>query len=265
MRRLALTGALAAAALAALAPAAPARTTRLVAYSELDDRPQGYFRRGDDVRVLARNFIPPPLCRARVRFTLVDRGGRDFTLGRFRPRFGIDLGIISRVVGEVPAAAAFGRARLRSRQRCNVGTASGLDNDLVIVDPSRPPPRVLSAAATGTETGSRSTLTFRIDREALVSVAVDFELVPGVFREVDVLRRHFYKSAGTYTLRWRARVGGLVPPGPYRFRITSQAPAAAVGAPGFAPFMVRPRPPQDRRPGTEQGVAAGLRAAASAG
>lgn len=261
MRRAALLALPVSLALAMLPGAAAARTTKLVAYSPLDDHPQGYFARGDGIRVIARNFIPPPLCRAKVRFRFEDSAGNETTLGRFKPKFGNPQGVIARKVGEVPATAAFGRGTVKSRQSCNVGTASGRDG-VLIVDPSQPRPRVTSAHAGNVDSGARTTLSFTLDRRALITAVVDFELVPGVWREVDgLLERGFYKDPGTFTMRWRAHVGGFVPAGSYRFRITPQAPAAGLGEPVAAPFTVRPRPPRPPKVGGEPATAAAARAA----
>jgi hypothetical protein len=262
MRRAALVAALLATVLAAVPSAASARTTRLVAYSTLDTHPKGYFNRGNEIHVLATNFIPPPLCRARVRFTLEDSTGRDFTIGRFRPSFGFDLGEIRRVIGRIPAGAAFGRASLRSRQNCRVGTASGRDR-IQIVDPTRPPPQVLAGSITTVSVGGRPRITFRIDAPALVTVAVDYQLVPTVFKEVDVLTRAFRDRSGIHTFRWRASAGGLLlPAGPYRLRITPRAPAGAQGTTFLVPFEIRPAT-SGGRPGAER-VAVALGAAAAA-
>jgi hypothetical protein len=43
-------------------------------------------------------------------------------------------------------------------------------------------------------------------------------------------------------------VGGFVPAGSYRFRITPRAPAAGLGQPVVAAFTVRPRPPRGNEP-----------------
>jgi len=164
--------------------------------------------------------------------------------------------VISRRVDEVPATAAFGRGTLKSRQSCNVGTASGRDS-VVIVDPSQPPPRVTAASAGNVDSGGGTTLIFTLDRRALITAVVDFELVPGVWREVDrLLAQGFYKQPGTFTMRWRAHVGGFVPAGSYRFRLTPQAPAAGLGQPVFVPFTVRPRPPRGPKVGGEAAAAA---------
>jgi hypothetical protein len=262
VRRAALLTALAATVLAVLPSTASARTTRLVAYSTLDTHPKGYFNRGNEIHVLATNFIPPPLCRARVRFTLEDSTGRDFTIGRFRPSFGFDLGEIRRVIGRVPAGAAFGRASLRSRQNCRVGTASGRDR-IRIVDPTQPPPRVLEGSISTVSVGGRPRITFRLDEPALVTVVVDYQLVPGVFKEVDVLTRAFRDRRGVHAFRWRASAGGLLlPAGPYRLRIIPRAPAGALGTTFVVPFEIRPSTSRGR-PGAER-MAMALGAAAAA-
>jgi hypothetical protein len=237
----------------ALPGAAAARTTKLISYSLAGHHPQGWFAPGDDVRVIARNFIPPPLCKAKVRFTFRDAAGDDTRLGSYKPRFGHPQGLIVRKVGEVPAGAAFGRGSVRSRQSCNVGTASGRDS-VMVVDPARAPPRATAATATGAESGQRAKLSFRIDREAMITLTIDFELVPGVWREIDrLLDDAFYKSAGTYTADWRARVGGFVPAGSYRFRIAPHGPAGRAGEAVGAPFTVRPRtPPPPKDPGATE-------------
>jgi hypothetical protein len=113
----------------------------------------------------------------------------------------------------------------------------------MVVDPRRAPPRVTAATATGAESGQRAKLAFRIDREALITLAIDYELVPGVWREVDrLIEDAFHRSAGAYAADWRARVGGFVPAGSYRFRIEPHGPAGRAGEAVAAPFTVRPRP-----------------------
>jgi hypothetical protein len=51
-------------------------------------------------------------------------------------------------------------------------------------------------------------------------------------------------------------VGGFVPAGSYRFRITPRAPAAGLGQPVVAAFTLRPRPPREPKVGDEPAAAA---------
>lgn len=234
--------ALVAAAATALAVpgAALAKTTKVDAYTTQPERSSEVFRRGDPIHVLARRFIPDAVCGARVKFTLVDSAGKSFVIGRAHPGFGrLGEGLVDRKLEAVPDRAAFGWAKVKSKQDCGLaGTASG-DDRVLIVDPSRPLPNVLATSAPDGLSGEKIPLSFRIDRDAEVTVDVQYEFVPGDWRPVDsVVTRKFFKEGGSYELEWRADAGGPVPPGSYRFVVTPRAPTVADGATVLEEFLV---------------------------
>jgi len=214
-------------------------TTRLSAFANKADRPQGYLLAGDRIHVIARRFIPKALCKPKVKFTLTDRSGKKFRVGSESPGFGtFGEGAMNRGLEKVPAGAKPGRATLRSKQKCRLGQASGKDT-VRIIDPNQPRPKVTQTAALDVLSGRTTTLALSVDRYAYVNVVVEWELVPGEWRLIDVVaNQEFLPAADTYSLDWRARAGGDVPPGHYRFRITPRAPGVGNGQPVTQDFFV---------------------------
>jgi hypothetical protein len=212
------------------AAAAEGRTTDLFAFANKEDRPAGYLLRGDKIHVIAHRFIPKALCKPKVHFTLTDSAGTKFKVGSAHPSFGdFGEGAMNRNLEEVPAAAKPGKATIRSKQKCRLGTASGKDG-IRIIDPGQPRPKVTRTGALDVMSGNKTTLAFQVDRYAYANVVVEWELVPGEWRLIDnVAPREFLPKADTYSLDWRAKAGGNVPAGHYRFRITPRAPGVGNG------------------------------------
>ena len=212
--------------LLALPSAAAAATihTGLRAYSALDDRPEGYFRASDTMHVVAHNFVPKPLCSAKAKFTLTDSGGHKFGLGSTSPGFGqFGEGLVRRDI-PVPAGVAFGRGRLDSEQKCRIRKAAG-HHEFVLIDPHGAVPRVTSASVSDVVSGQKTKLTFAVSRYAYIRIGLEFELVAGDWREIDVpIDKQFVGKAGAHTLTWRAALDANLPAGHYRFRITPRAP-----------------------------------------
>ena len=213
-----------------LPAAAEGRTTDLFAFANKEDRPAGYLLRGDKIHVIAHRFIPKAVCKPKVHFTLTDSGGTKFKVGSAHPSFGdFGEGAMNRDLERVPAAAKPGKATIRSKQKCRLGSASGKDG-IRIIDPGQPKPRVTQTGALDVLSGNKTTLAFQVDRYAYANVVVEWELVPGEWRLIDnVAPREFLPKADTYSLDWRAKAGGNVPAGHYRFRITPRAPGVGNG------------------------------------
>lgn len=214
-------------------------TTRLSGFANKADRPQGYLLVGDKIHVIARRFIPKAVCKPKVKFTLTDSSGEKFKVGSESPSFGsFGEGAMNRSIKEVPDDAKPGRATLRSKQKCRLGQASGKDT-VRIIDPDQPRPKITQTAALDVLSGDKTTLALAVDRYAYVNVVVEWELVPDEWRLIDVVaNQEFLPAADTYSLDWRARAGGDVPPGHYRFRITPRAPGAGNGQPVTQDFFV---------------------------
>ncbi len=217
-------------AFASVAGPASARTTKLNGFANKPDRPSGYLLAGDELHVSARYFIPKEICKPKVRFTLTDSSGKKFRVGRAHPKFGTyGEGAINRGLKVVPSDVEPGKATLRSRQKCRLGQASGKDT-VRIIDPKQPLPRITEVGALDVMTNDETVLAFSVDRYAYVNVVVEWELVPGEWRLVDVARtQEFLPEAGTYSIEWKANAGGRVPPGRYRFRVTPRAPGVGDG------------------------------------
>ena len=157
-----------------LPAAAEGRTTDLFAFANKEDRPAGYLLRGDKIHVIAHRFIPKAVCKPKVRFTLTDSAGTKFKVGSAHPSFGdFGEGAMNRDLERVPAAAKPGKATIRSKQKCRLGSASGKDG-IRIIDPGQPKPRVTQTGALDVLSGNKTTLAFQVDRYAYANVVVEW-------------------------------------------------------------------------------------------
>jgi hypothetical protein len=105
-----------------------------------------------------------------------------------------------------------------SNQTCtDVGHVRG-HTDVLIIDPHQALPKVSNlTAADAVSGGGNSNLTFTLDRDAEVSVDVQWQFLPGDWRNVAVVADdQYYAKAGTYSTTWTAQVGGPLPAGAYR-------------------------------------------------
>lgn len=209
---------------------ASAISTKLRAFSPLEDRPGTVFRRGDPVQIVANGFAPDLVC-GKAEFTLTDAAGKKFHLGDAHPGFGQwGEGFIHRQVGSIPPAAAFGSGLIDSNQTCkNIGHVRGKAK-VRILDPGQAMPVISAVSARDALSGGTSKLSFRLDRYAEVSVVVQYEFVAGDWRTVDVAAdRSYFDDAGTQTIDWKADAGGSIPPGHYRYLLRPRAPTVGDG------------------------------------
>lgn len=208
------------AALLAPAAAADALTTKLGINNA---GPQGMLSRGEAIYVIAERFIPRRVCKARVKFTFTDKSGKKFKLASLKPKFPgyAPEGEADGNIGRVPSDAAFGDGKLRSKQKCRVGSASGKTNVYV---PPPEKPKVTALTANDGVSGEVVRSTFSVDRRTRVAIIIDYELVPGEWRTISTpVNGKWLKKAGLYTFDWRASVGQPVPAGHYRISVETRS------------------------------------------
>lgn len=205
--------------LAALVPVAEARTTNLKTHSSA---PQGVLSRGERIYVLAYNFLPRRICKKKVRFTLTDAAGKKYRLLRRRPSFKSRVeGELHGYVGDVPSTAAPGEGSLRSKQKCRAGRASGRVKTFI---PGASNPQVAKLSANDGVSGLKTRFAFEITARARVAIRIDYEFMPGDWREVSVpLNGAYLTKPRLYAFDWRANVDGPVPAGHYRATVETRA------------------------------------------
>lgn len=219
MSRRARAATLVAVALLALCGAAEARTTKITFNNA---GPEGTMSHGESIYLYATNFIPRNICKARAKFTLTDSSGKKFKLASLQPKFDQLLqGEASGNIGKVPANAALGKGRLRSKQKCRVGSASGKK---AVYVPGPEKPKVTSLSANDGLSGQKVRSVFGVDRRTRVAIIVEYEFLPGDWRVISTpVNGKWLKKAGQYTFDWRASVGGPVPAGHYRITVETRS------------------------------------------
>jgi hypothetical protein len=234
----------------ALAGASVLPSTEISVFSPRVDTPGSTFRIGDPVHVVAYYFAPGQVCGSAA-FTLTDSHGKKYNLDDIDPGFGQwGEGYINTSLKPIPNGAAYGPGVVDSNQTCrDVGHVRG-HTDILIIDPTQARPKVSQVTATDAVSGGgTSKLTFTLDRYAEVSVAVQWQFVPGDWRSVAVVADdQFYAEAGTYSTTWTAQVGGALPAGTYRYVVTPHAPTVGDGAVVTRDFSVIPAGPRKRLP-----------------
>jgi hypothetical protein len=204
------------------APAADARTTKLRIHTSA---PEGFIFPGDGVFVDAENFLPRALCGKKPKFWIKDGDGKRWNLGRRRPKFKYyPGGEVYKFLRDLSRDAAPGRGWFKSRQHCkHIAKASGRQR-ITIVDPAARP-EITKVRARDGMTGETIPMRFTVTDQSRVEAWIEYELVPNRWEKVDSLtRKAFFRRAGSFTLRWKASVGGdRVPPGHYRFVIQTRA------------------------------------------
>lgn len=239
MRRVA---ALAAVAVAGwLTPAAFAGATTVDVISGAMASP--FVARGDQIVVLADHFFPPAVCLAKPDVYFKDSTGKTWDLGHYPLDYSQEPdGELYKYVGDVPQSAALGQGAVHVTQHCKIGKTSG--KQLVqVIDPSSAVPTVTSSYAADGVSGGPIPLTFTLDHGAGVSIDVEWEFLPGDWRQVaEPTYFHVYMNPGTYTETWKADVAGSVPGGHYRFvlhvRPLNVTPDESDGATYTTPFYV---------------------------
>lgn len=214
MRRALLAGLL----VALVAPlGASARTTHI--YLLPNWMPKPYFARGDYLFVGAENFLPHALCHKKASFKFIDSSGKILLKTSITPKFNeVVQGEAYPVnLGAIPYNTAFGKATIKSRQHCSVGTASGKTH-LTMLDVLGDRPLFTVNSVSDTLGGGVSTLKFTLDKGAAITAWVEWEFLPGNWQEIAHIQRYLsYIHAGSFNEKWRAKVGSAVPPGHYRF------------------------------------------------
>jgi hypothetical protein len=201
-----------------LTPPASAHDTTVSVISGAMASP--YVQRGDAIWVLADNFFPPAVCHTKPDVYFKDSSGTTWDLGHFAPDFSLDpLGELYAYVGDVPQTAALGKGAVHVTQHCQIGKTSG-KQIVSVLDTTGPAPTVTSSAAGDGVSGRPVPLTFTLDSGAGVSIDVEWEFLPGDWRQVaQPVYFRPYMTAGTYTYIWKADASGPVPAGHYRFVI----------------------------------------------
>ena len=244
MRRAIILSVLVLATPVALAAASVLPSTQMGVFSPRPDTPGSTFRVGDPVHVIAYYFAPGRLCGSAA-FTLTDSHGKKYNLDDVNPGFGQwGEGYINTLLKPIPTDTAYGPGVIDSNQTCtDVGHVRGYA-DVLIIDPERAPPKVSNATATDAVSGGASRLAFTLDRYAEVSVAVQWQFLPGDWRSIAVAADdQYYARSGTYSITWTAQIGGPLPAGAYRYRITPHAPTVGDGPVVTSDFNVIPAGP----------------------
>lgn len=205
--------------------------------------PQKVTSPGDVIFVQAAPFLPRPVCRAKVRWSLKDGAGRTHRLRRFRPRYTHDwlTGRVYDSVGRVPQDAAPGMGRLKAKQRCpDIAKTSG-SIKMRITDPDAPPARITDVRAPDMVAGEGGEIRFTLNLISRVEATLEYELVPGRWEEVgSFFKRQYYKEGGTKTIEWGGRVSGELPPaGHYRVMVRPRdlsIGSDAAGPPAYGEF-----------------------------
>lgn len=207
--------------------------------------PQKVTSPGDVIFVQAAPFLPRPVCRAKVRWSLKDGAGKKHRLRRFRPRYTHDwlTGRVYDSVGRVPLDAAPGMGRLRAKQRCpDIAKTSG-SIKMRITDPEAPPARVTNVRAPDMVAGEGGEIRFTLNVISRVEATLEYEIVPGRWEEVGTFsKRQYHKDGGTKRIEWSGLVGGGLPPaGHYRVMVRPRdlsIGSDVAGPPAYGEFHV---------------------------
>jgi sugar lactone lactonase YvrE len=206
-----------------------------------------HYAHGDPVSVYASGFFPRLLCKKRIKFRLKDSAGKKFRMrsikteaeGIFTSRQG------SPYIGDIPAEAAYGPAKIRGKQKCGRILGSASDTESIVIVRSSSAPTITSASApdvvAGQTTGLRLNVSMQDWSLTYLTVTVEYEVVPDVWKKVDtVTNTALMVEGGIYRLPWRARLDSAAPAGRYRFRATFTRDefTGGVQEEGFAEFTV---------------------------
>lgn len=186
-----------------------------------------HFDPGETIYPWGTGYFPRAVCDNKVRFRLTDSAGTKTGLGSKSTEHEGDFAAEideADPLAPIPLNAAFGRAILRGRQKCGPATATGR-YELVIRNPSAPPPVLTSVTASDVTSGRVSVLTLGLNttrwHTAFVSASIEAEFLPGQWIVVDTVTRNLaFDQSGTYRLGWKADLGGgSAPAGRYRFAV----------------------------------------------
>lgn len=220
-----------AAALALVAPIPAAATHGAVLEAQWDDE----VAPGDPLWISGEGWLPRMTCKNRVRFTVIDSGGRRHGAGKLAPPrhsrlvadlygairvpFGVRAGMarvkaVQLAQFKVPYLGCLAFARKQSSFRIRIRGEEGND-----------PPEVTSLATPPVRQTRPTSFSWTVSEPGRTHVALEYLMTPSRILEIGAILDED-RPAGTNALSFDATVGGRVLP-PGRYRITVQHTDAA--------------------------------------
>jgi DNA-binding beta-propeller fold protein YncE len=206
-----------------------------------------HFRRGDALNIYATGFFPRYLCSKKIKFRLKDSDGHKFKMKSIKPEA---EGIFtarnsSPYVGNIPNEAALGKAKIRGKQKCGpiLGSASDTDKLKIVQRGGRPDVNVATSVDVVAGLPTLLHLRFLMEKWTLtyLTVTVEYEVTPGVWRQVDTVTTTALLIEGqTIDLPWKAKLDEAAPAGRYRFHavFTDEEYDGGIQEEAFAEFSV---------------------------
>ena len=216
-----------------------------------------HYQRGEPIHVYAGAFFPRYLCTKKIKFRLKDSEGDKFRMKSLKTEA---EGLLSSrngetYIGDVPDGAAYGRAKIRGKQKCGQVLGSASDTKTIYILRPDGAPEVTVADAPDVISGETTEMHLRITMpkwtRTWLSVSIEYEVMPDVWKKVDtVLSTALLIDGGDYEIPWKAKLGTGAPAGRYRFHVTFTRTEfeGGIQEEAFAEFLVAEALPAADRP-----------------